>query len=198
MKTEHTAPPIEEELAAASGFIPNSNNTPPFLKGRLLCIWNATLTVQRFIMMICGITLTGLVFTQVITRYFFNTSLFGIEELATFTAVFLYFFGMSHAAWERGHISASLVELILPAGRPQLAVEFIVSIITAVLSGWMTLWAWNYFKFVIKRGTISLETDIPMSWIIAVIPFCMALMTMYFAIEAILRMQALIAGKVSK
>lgn len=176
---------------------PSAVNTPAFLTGTPQRIWNGALVFQRFIMMICGIALTVLVFTQVITRYFFSISLFGIEELATFSAVFMYFFGISHAAWERGHISASLVELILPKGRPQLAVEAFASVLTMILSAWMTTWAWDYLQFVIRRGTVSLETGIPMSWIVVVIPFCMALMTLYLLVECGMRIQALISGKVS-
>jgi TRAP-type C4-dicarboxylate transport system permease small subunit len=186
---------IAEEVTIPSGMHLDGVNTPRFLTGRMLAIWNAKIKLQRFIMLVSGVTLTALVFTQVITRYFFSISLFGIEELATFTAVFLYFFGMSHGAWERGHISASLVELVLPAGRPQLAVEALASIITVILSGWMTVWSWDYLAFVIKRGTMSLETGIPMSWIVAVIPLCLALTTLYFLIEAVMRVQAVISGR---
>jgi TRAP-type C4-dicarboxylate transport system permease small subunit len=175
--------------------IPEIVNTPRFLKGRALAVWNASLQIQRLIMMLCGIALTGLVFTQVITRYFFSMSLFGIEELATFSAVILYFFGMSHGAWERGHITASLVELVLPKGRPQLAVAALAAVITMILSAWMTVWSWDYLQFVIRRGTVSLETDIPMSWIVSVIPLCLALTTFYFLIECAMRIDALIAGK---
>ena len=186
---------IAEEVSAAGSFHPDGVNTPRFLKGFPLSVWNATIKLQRAIMILCGIALTGLVFTQVITRYFFSMSLFGIEELATFSAVFLYFFGISHGAWERGHISASLVELILPKGRPQLAVEVFASLLTVLLSAWMTVWTWDYLEFVIRRGTVSLETGIPMSWVVAVIPFCMALMTLYFLIECGMRIQALLTGK---
>lgn len=185
----------DETALSADGVISEVVNTPRFLKGRALTVWNASLKLQRLIMMLGGIALTGLVFTQVITRYFFSMSLFGIEELATFSAVILYFFGMSHGAWERGHISASLVELILPKGRPQLAIDALAVVITTILSGWMTLWSWNYLQFVIRRGTVSLETDIPMSWIVGVIPLCLGLTTFYFLIECVMRIDALIAGK---
>lgn len=195
MKKEDANTLIAEEVSAAGGIHPDGVNTPSFLKGWPLSIWNAKIKLQRAIMILCGVGLTGLVFTQVITRYFFNMSLFGIEELATFTAVVLFFFGVSHGAWERGHISASLVELILPAGRPQLAVEAFASLLTLTLSGWMTLWTWDYLGFVIRRGTVSLETGIPMSWVVAVLPVCMALTTLYFLIECTMRIRAFVCGK---
>lgn len=195
MKQRDAIPPIPAESPAE----PPSRgvNTPPILRGRALAAWNGLIKLQRLVMLVSGIALTALVFVQVVTRYFFSMSLFGIEELATFSAIILYFFGVSHGAWERGHISASLVELVLPAGRPQLAIEALAAIITTILSGWMTVWAWDYLDFVIKRGTVSLETGIPMAWVVAVMPMCMALMTMYFLAEAVMRLQATIAGKVS-
>lgn len=186
---------MAEEVTVASGMHPDGVNTPRFLTGRMLRLWNLKLKFQRLVLLLSGIMLTGLVFVQVITRYFFGISLFGIEELATFSAIFMYFFGMSHGAWERGHISASLVELVLPAGRPQLFVEALALVITVVLAGWMTTWTWDYLGFVIRRGTVSLETDIPMYWIVAVLPICMFLMTVYFLVEAGQRVHALISGR---
>ncbi|WP_376870617.1 TRAP transporter small permease [Albirhodobacter sp. R86504] len=186
---------IAEELSDASAFHPTGVNTPKWLRGRALAIWTMKLKLQRLIMLVFSAALTLLVTTQVITRYFFGISLFGIEELATFSGIFIYFLGVSHGAWERGHISASLVELVLPQGRPQLLVEAIAAVITVILSGWMTLWTWNYLWFVIGRGTVSLETGIPMPWVVAVMPVSMALTTFYFLIEAVLRSQAAWSGK---
>lgn len=173
---------------------PDTVNTPRFLRGGALTAWNWTLRVQRILLVVCGAALTLLIAVQVFTRYVLGMSIFGIEELASFVAVYLYFLGASHGAWERGHISASLVDLVLPVGRARLALSVLAGLITVVLAGWMSLWAWQYLDYTIGRGTMSLETGLPMSWVYAIIPIGLSLMTLYFAIELLERLRRLVLG----
>lgn len=168
---------------AVPGSIHSGVNTPAFLSGFGLRLWNAKLKLQRFILLACGVLVTGLVTVQVFTRYVLGISLFGVEELATFVAVYMYFIGAAHGAWERGHISASLVELVVPEGRGRDAIALLASAITVILSGWMSVWAWQYLAFTLKRGTMSLEVGIHMGWIHGVMPVGLSLMTLYFAVE---------------
>lgn len=180
---------MNDDDAAVAEALPGSLhtgvNTPPFLSGWALSIWNAKLQLQRFLLLLCGAVLTILITVQVFTRYVMGISLFGIEELASFVAVYLYFIGASHGAWERGHISASLVELVLPEGRAREAIAAFASLITLILCGWMAMWAWKYLFFTLKRGTMSLETGISMGWIHGAMPVCLSLMTLYFAVESL-------------
>jgi TRAP-type C4-dicarboxylate transport system permease small subunit len=185
--------------AAASVAVPGSLhvdgvNTPAFLSGTALSIWNGKLKLQRFVLVVCSALLTILVFVQVFTRYIMGISLFGIEELASFVAVYLYFIGAAHGAWERGHISASLVDLIIPEGRARQGVATLASAFTVVLSAWMTVWAWQYLAFTIKRGTQSLEVGISMVWVHAVMPVGLSLMTLYFAVELFDHWNRLVKG----
>jgi TRAP-type transport system small permease protein len=191
MREEKPHAGIAEAVSAEGSFHPDGVNTPPFLRGAALALWTGKIRLQRLVLLLCAAALTLLVFVQVVTRYLLGISLFGIEELASFVAVYLYFIGATHGTWERGHISASLVDLILPEGWPQHMMAVVAVIITTVICGWMTLWAWQYLGFVIHRGTVSLETGIPMYWIVAVMPVCLSLMTLYFCVEILLRVRTL-------
>lgn len=173
---------------------PDTVNTPRFLRGGALTAWNWTLRLQRILLVVCGAALTLLIAVQVFTRYVLGISIFGIEELASFVAVYLYFLGASHGAWERGHISASLVDLVLPVGRARLALSVLAGLITVVLAGWMSLWAWQYLDYTIGRGTMSLETGLPMAWVYAIIPVGLSLMTLYFTVEFLERVRRLVLG----
>ncbi|HTV67674.1 MAG TPA: TRAP transporter small permease subunit [Rhizobiaceae bacterium] len=168
---------------AVPGSIHAGVNTPSFLSGKALALWNAKLRLQRFILLVCGVAVTALITVQVFTRYVMGISLFGIEELASFVAVYMYFIGASHGAWERGHISASLVDLVFREGRVRDGITLIASLITVILSGWMSVWAWQYLAFTIRRGTMSLEVGISMAWVHGVMPVGLSLMTLYFAVE---------------
>src|SRR5690606_9664897 len=97
--------------------------------------------LQRAILVAAGAAITILVMVQIITRYFFGFSIYGIEELATFVAVWLYFIGGSHGAWSREHISASLIDFLLSPGPLQQSLRIIASTITVIVSAWMTVWA---------------------------------------------------------
>lgn len=194
MASEDPETRIAEATSAEGSFHPDGVNTPSFLTGTALKLWTAKLKLQRLVLLLCGLVLTALVFVQVVSRYLLGVSLFGIEEFAGFTAVFLYFFGASHGAWERGHISASLVDLVIPEGKPRQAMAIVTAAITSLLCVWMTVWGWGYLGFVISRGTVSLETDIPMYWIVAVMPVCLSLMSMYFLVELGLRISAFRSG----
>ncbi|MGK9339790.1 TRAP transporter small permease [Sinorhizobium meliloti] len=178
---------MEEDEAAVAVAVPGSIhsgvNTPSFLSGYAFRLWKAKLKLQRIVLLACGVIVTLLIAVQVFTRYVLGISIFGIEELASFVAVYMYFVGASHGAWERGHISASLVDLVLPAGRPRAAVALFASAVTVVLSGWMTVWAWQYLAFTLKRGAMSMEVGIPMAWVHGIMPVSLSLMTLYFAVE---------------
>ncbi|MCA1298062.1 TRAP transporter small permease [Stappia indica] len=190
-ETETVAAGVRASPLAAA---PDTVNTPRFLRGGALTAWNWTLRVQRILLVVCGAALTLLIAVQVFTRYVLGISIFGIEELASFVAVYLYFLGASHGAWERGHISASLVDLVLPVGRARLALSVLAGLITVVLAGWMSLWAWQYLDYTIGRGTMSLETGLPMAWVYAIKPVGLSLMTLYFVVELLERLRRLVLG----
>lgn len=141
--------------------------------------------IQRVILALSAALITILVFVQVFTRYVMQTSIYGIEDLASFVAVWLYFIGGSLGAWERGHISASLVDFVIKSHRVSGWIKAISATSTTVLSGWMTVWAFQYFMFTLQRGQMSLEINLPMAYVTVVMPLGLALMTFYFLIETL-------------
>ena len=172
-------------------------NTPPGLPQWALSLWIAKLRLQRFLLVLLGASLVLLVFAGVVSRYLLNTSIFWIEDAVSFGAVYLYFIGATHGTWARGHISASLVDLMVPGVKTQAWIGGATSAISTVLAGWMTIWTWEYLQFVIRRGTVSIESGIPMSWIVAVLPATLGLMTVYFLVETLLKLRFGSAGEAS-
>lgn len=182
-------PPGDRTSAKQRGsFVSNDEtsavNTPGWLGGVGLSIWNAKLKAQRFLLIATGAALTLLVTFQVFTRYVLGISVLGIEELACFSAVWLYFIGSSHGAWERGHISASLVDVFAKEGRLPAGIKVIASILTVVIAVWMSVWAWQYFAFSLRRGSTSPDTGIVLAWVHIIMPVSLSLMTLYWVVEA--------------
>lgn len=141
--------------------------------------------LQRFVIVVTGAIVTLLMATQVTTRYVFGFSIYGIEEAMSFVAIWMYFLGSAHGSWDRGHISADLVDVIFPVGRTQQAFRVLARVLTVIISSWMTVWAVQYFLNSFNRNLISLEVGIPLTWVHSAIPVGLALMTFYFFVELI-------------
>ena len=148
-------------------------------------LWTAKLRLQRFVLFVTSCIFTLLVFAQVIMRYLLDVPMYGVEEVAVFSAVWLYFIGGAHGAYARGHISASLIEILLPKGVGRRLIRLVSSLATTVLAGWMTLWALQYLEWTIRKGTMSVELGVKMVWVHTSIPIGLTLMTLYFLLEFI-------------
>ncbi|WP_312225562.1 TRAP transporter small permease [Stutzerimonas nitrititolerans] len=148
-------------------------------------VWRAKLALQRLLIVLSSLAITVLIFVQVISRYVFETAIFGIEEIACFVAVWLYFLGAAVGAEQRGHMSASLVELVLRGETTQRLVRLIVCTLSVVLCGWMTVWAWSLAKWSLQLGMMSTEINVPVGYAQLAMPVGLALMTLYFLSELI-------------
>lgn len=151
-------------------------------------LWAVKLQAQRWILFITSVGVTLLVFVQVVMRYFLDIPLYGIEEIAIYLAIWSYFIGASYGAKQKEHISANLIEVILPEGRLQDLVAMVADFVTAVVSGWMVVWAWHYLSWTFKRGTVSVDLGLHMGWVHSAIFIGLILMTMYFVIDFVERL----------
>jgi TRAP-type C4-dicarboxylate transport system permease small subunit len=186
-------PPADQTVV--EDFARDGVNTPRGMPYWALTLWILKLKLQRLVLVLLGSALVLIVFAGVFSRYLLNYSIFWIEEVVTYSALALYFVGAIHGTWERGHISAGLVEVIFAREWVHRALGVLASALSAVLAGWMAVWAWHYLQFVIRRGTVSLEIGIPMSWVVAILPTSLALMCLYFIIETVLKLRQLLAGR---
>lgn len=141
--------------------------------------------IQRALIVITGAIVTVLMTVQIVTRYVFGFSIYGIEEAMSFFAIWLYFMGSAHGAWDRGHISADLVDVLFRPGKVQQALRVLASALTVVICAWMTTWAAQYLINSIQRNLTSLEVGVPLAWVNAAMPLGLGLMTFYFLIELI-------------
>lgn len=148
-------------------------------------LWRAKINIQRFIVAFCGLSITAMVFIQVIARYLLDVSVFGLEELATYVAVWFYFLGGAIGSEQRGHISASLVDVVIKNERIHLMIRIFTDALSVVLCGWMTWWGFQFASWSSQFGMMSTELRIPMSLVHAAVPVGLALMTLYMLHELI-------------
>ncbi|KIC08735.1 hypothetical protein RA19_17725 [Leisingera sp. ANG-M1] len=146
-------------------------------------IWQLKLKIQRLMMFVTSIAFTIAVFLQVVTRYLFNYSLFGIEEFASFAGVIMYFVGSAYATHERSHISASLVDTIFGEGRITAGVHAFTRLLAAVLTIYILVVMWDLLVFTERMNTKSTELRVPMIWIYGTMFAGLALTAFYFLLE---------------
>src|SRR3546814_468412 len=120
-------------------------------------------------------------------------SVYGIEELALSFAVWFYFIGAARGAYTRSHISASLIDLLIPKGRAKNLVVLATATLTAALSIWVTVWAVQYVLWVHERDMISLDLRFPMIYVHASVAIGMTLMSLYFVTQVV--EQAIACGR---
>lgn len=150
-----------------------------------LKIWNGLVSLQAWFLLIAGMFVTALVFTEVMLRYVFKAPLFGVEELICFIAVWLYFIGASYGAYERSHIKADIAYLWFKTPRSRALVKTIASLITVALAIVMVKWSYPYFIWGITKGETSQSLLLPMVISQSGIFFGAILMLLYFSVELV-------------
>ena len=146
-------------------------------------LWEAKLWLKRATLVVTCALFTLIVIVEVAFRYFLFLPLHGIEELATYLAIWTYFIGGAYGAYERSHISASLIEMLVKSPRVMLHVKLLANLITVVVAVWMSLWALEYLAWSVRLGPRSLELRTPLYWVHASMFVGLALMSFYFALE---------------
>ena len=151
----------------------------------LRLLWQGKVVLQRVLVALTGLILTGMICVQVVARYFFETAIFGIEEVACYLAIWLYFIGSSLGAEQREHMSASLVDVMLRSETAKKVVKVFTSALSVVLCAWMTVWAYELAAWTIDLGMMSTEINLPVGVAQVAMPIGLGLMTLYFLVEFI-------------
>lgn len=151
----------------------------------LSALWRIKLAAIQTALVWSGLAMAALVFLQVVVRYFTTGSVYGIEEVALSFAVWFYFLGAARGAHTRSHVSASLLEVIVPAGRARELLTLVTAALTAALSVWVTVWAVQYVHWVYERDMVSLDLDFPMVYVHASVAIGMGLMSLYFLTQVV-------------
>ena len=147
----------------------------------------ALLVLQRYIMGVSTTIISLLIFVQVFIRYFLDIPLYGVEEIAAYLAVWLYFIGSGYGVYKGNHISASVMDLILPSQSLKDKFQCFVAIITLCLVCWILLLCWEYFQWSMKRVPKSPELRLPLYYVHLAMVAGLGLMVFYATIEVIRR-----------
>ncbi|MCO4759654.1 MAG: TRAP transporter small permease [Oceanospirillaceae bacterium] len=139
----------------------------------------------RGMMLLAGLGLAILMFSQVIMRYVLESPFTGIEEASILLAVWIYFLGMGYATREREHIHGGIVSLIVKDPYKVGIIRFIGSItcmFAAIIFGYF---ACKYALKELDRGRLSVNLRWPRGLWSASMIVGFAMMVGYFLLETI-------------
>ncbi|WP_136679843.1 TRAP transporter small permease [Neptunomonas sp. XY-337] len=155
------------------------------LDGYLLRFERLLNVTFRSLMILAGLGLALLMFTQVVLRYLLNSPFSGIEEASILLAVWIYFLGMGYATREREHIHGGIVSLVVKDPYKVKLIRFIGSItcmLAAILFGYF---ACKYALKEIDKGRVSINLRWPRGIWSASMIVGFAMMVGYFLLETI-------------
>lgn len=152
----------------------------------------------RAMMITAGLSLTGLMFAQVVMRYGLESAFVGIEEAAVLLGVWIYFLGMGYASRVKEHIHGGIVSLIFDDPYKIQLVRFSGSLISMIAACVFGYFACKYALFVIEKGRMSIYLQWPRGWWSGSMIVGFTMMAGYFLLDAIKSYQALIGIRSDK
>jgi len=155
----------------------------------LLTKWVAP--VQRAILFLLMLSVTVLVFTQVILRYVLQKPLMGIEELLIFPAIWLYLLGGAQASLDHSHISCGILTLYIKKDRSKVIFDISKNSVSLLIAVWLCRWAYWFFAYSFKTVRTSPILSIPLILGESSIFICLLLMIIYTVAELIEDIQKL-------
>lgn len=140
---------------------------------------------QEFIASVLMIFLPVLVCIQVVLRYVFEAPLMGIEELMLFPIIWLYMIGGANASMDRTHISCGILTLYIKKPLSIALFHSVKSVISVVVSIWLTYWAYEYAAYSFNVWKVSDILYIPMFFAESAVFVGLLLMTFYSIVELV-------------
>lgn len=148
-------------------------------------LWRMKLLLLRAILVVSGLAMTAIVFCQVLFRYLLDISVYGMEDLVAYIAVWFYFIGAAHGGATRTHISASLIDLLLKSPRSLACMKILTTGVALGLCAVMFWWSWGYLAFNFKLGARARELGAPLWPVHLAMTLGLALMAFYFLLELV-------------
>ena len=93
------------------------------------------------------LALTGVLAGATGARYLFHVNFYGWDEIAVLFAFWLYFAGAAYGAFNRTHITVSVVDSYVKEGRLKRILLFLRQLITVIACGFFTYYAYRAFSF---------------------------------------------------
>lgn len=122
---------------------------------------------------------------ELIVRFFFKQSIFGLSDFIGFTSVWLYAIGASFASYERSHIKAEFINVFVKSNRVRNLARFVSAAISAGMAAVFTKWSWDLCVYSVSVGEVTQAYPVPKVIFQSSFFFGGILMVIYFIWEAV-------------
>jgi TRAP-type transport system small permease protein len=141
-----------------------------------------------FIFLICCFLILFIT-SEVIMRYVIHYPGMEVEEIATLVAFWFYFMGAAYGTYNRTHIKAEMLHLVIHNPKRLALSRSVATLIALILAGLMIYWGYLYFIWGITKHERSRILQIPMVIAQTSIFISAILMFFYFLAELIDKMR---------
>lgn len=124
--------------------------------------WKILIKTMRFILIVLGIIVAGIVATSCLGR-FVNFNFSGFEELLVIFVFWLYMLGCAYGSYENSQIKADILEVMMKDGIVKDIIRTIKYILTLVLGAIMMIWAFQLVQWSVEQGTMTTVYRLPMT-----------------------------------
>ena len=97
--------------------------------------WKKIDSINNFFLILTGSLAVLLIFLTVLSRYVFKVDLYGLEEIITVVAFWLYFVGGARGSMEDSHIKADLVDVFVK----NVKLKYFIKAIAKLIEGFTEL-----------------------------------------------------------
>lgn len=125
-------------------------------------IWKASVHIQRAILAFASMAAVICVCGTTIARYVFHRDLFGIEEVITLLAMWIYWIGAVYGSYEKSHITADMLSVLIKTEKGKYRLDLVVNLLTVAISGIFAYWSVaDYLIWNIQSKTATTGLHIP-------------------------------------
>ena len=122
---------------------------------------------------------------ELIVRFFFKQSIFGLSDFIGFSSVWLYAIGASFASYERSHIKAEFINVFVKSNHIRNIARFLSAVISALMSAVFTKWSFDLCAYSVSIGEVTQAYPVPKVIFQSSFFFGGILMVIYFIWEAV-------------
>jgi TRAP-type C4-dicarboxylate transport system permease small subunit len=117
--------------------------------------------MMKTVIIFITIMATCTMFLQVVSRYVFNISISGLDELTGHTAVWLYLMGAAYGTYDKSHIKADMAGMFIKNERIKYGIKIMSSVIATVMACFMVSWSFDYIHWSIIKHELTPTLRIP-------------------------------------
>ncbi len=158
----------------------------------LLHIYRWLLKLERILLIISSLLVTGIICAAVFMRYIMHDDLFAYDELVMVAAFWLYFVGAAYGSYEDSHIKADIIQILTPHF-PRFAayVRLTARTLEALLALCISYWAWSLMAWQLTFKGKTMGWGIPIAVPQSAIFIGFSLMSLYAIVHLIQSIQEL-------